>query len=89
MRFGIFILSDDVYTPWRQKAKRYLNGFFIILSIAVGAILTGVTLPTTGEAVNPGSILLWTGVSALLIGGSVYWMFLRTSPSLPTGEVTE
>lgn len=69
--------------------QQYLNGFVVMLSIAVGAILTSLVLPTTGEAVNTGSVLLWTTVSALLIGGSVYLAFLRTQVAPTAVDLTE
>lgn len=71
------------------ELRRYLNGVVVMLSIIVGALLTGLVLPASGEAVNPGSILLWTGLSALLIGGSMYWLGLRPSVRPPIDEVAE
>lgn len=68
--------------------QQYLNGFLVLVSIAVGAILTSLVLPTTGEAVNMGSILLWTAVSASLLGGSVYVVCLRRPPRAPTPDAT-
>ncbi|WP_435320649.1 hypothetical protein [Haloarchaeobius sp. TZWSO28] len=58
--------------------QRYLNGFVVVLSILTGAVLTSLVLPTTGEAVNTGSVLLWTALFALLIGGGVFVALLRS-----------
>lgn len=71
------------------QLQQYLNGFVVILSITVGAVLTGLVLPTTGEAVNTGSVLLWTAVSASLIGGSVYVLFLRAPVPATTVDATK
>lgn len=65
------------------QLRQYLNGIVVLLSIVVGAVLTALVLPTTGEAMNTGSVLLWTAVVALLVGGSVYLAFLRGRPRRP------
>jgi hypothetical protein len=59
------------------------------LSVLVGAAMTALVLPTTGEAVNTGSVLLWTAAFALLIGGITYRVFLRGRSSNPTINVPE
>lgn len=71
------------------ELQGYLNAVVVLLSIALGAIITGLVLPTTSEAVNTGSVLIWTAVFALLIGGSVYLAFLRTRSAPATGEPTK
>ena len=59
------------------RLQRYLNGFVTLLSVLVGAVMTALVLPTTGEAVNTGSVVLWTAAFALLTGGITYRVFLR------------
>ncbi len=69
--------------------KRYLDAVVVLLSVGVGALLTSLVLPTTGEAVTTGSVLLWTAVFALLLGGGVSLAFLRDRSDSPTVERVE
>lgn len=71
------------------QLQRYLNGFFTLLSVLIGAVMTALVLPTTGEAVNTGSVLLWTVVFALLIGGITYGVFIRDRSGTLTTDLPE
>lgn len=71
------------------QLQRYLTGIFVLLSVLVGAVMTALVLPTTGEAVNTGSVLLWTAAFALLIGGITYRVFLRDRSDNPRIDVPE
>lgn len=72
-----------------RQLQQYLNGFVALLSVIVGAVMTTLVLPTTGEAVNTGSVLLWTAAFALVIGGITYGIFLRGRPGAPTTDISE
>lgn len=65
------------------ELRRYLNVVVVLLSVLVGALLTQLVLPTTREAVNTGSVVLWTGLFSLAVGGVVYFAFLRTATAPP------
>ncbi len=59
------------------QLRNYMNGLLATLSVLVGAVLTGLVLPTTGEAVNTGSVLGSTLLFAGIVGGAVYLFALR------------
>lgn len=69
--------------------QQYLNAVVVLVSILVGAVMAGFVLPTTSEAVNPGSVLLWTALFAVVIGGAVFMTFLRNRPDRIEGEMPE
>lgn len=70
------------------ELRRYLNGVVALLSVLVGGLLTQLVLPTTGEAVNTGSVLLWTALFTLAVGGITYLTLLRSRPpALENGHV--
>lgn len=71
------------------QLQRYLNGIFVLLSVLVGAVVTALVLPTTGEAVNTGSVLLWTAVFALLIGGITFKILLSDRADTVADDVPE
>lgn len=71
------------------QLQRYLKGFFTLLSVLIGAVMTALVLPTTGEAVNTGSVVLWTAAFALLTGGITYGVFLRDRSGTLTTDVPE
>lgn len=68
------------------ELRGYLNGLVVLGSVLVGAFLTQLVLPTTGEAVNTGSVLLWTALFSLVVGGVVYLAFLRGGAATPGME---
>jgi NhaP-type Na+/H+ or K+/H+ antiporter len=55
-----------------RHPQRYLTGVAVGLSGFIGAVATALVFPPSGDAVNPGSALLWTAVFALLIGGITF-----------------
>lgn len=61
-----------------SELRGYLNGLVLLASVLVGTFLAQLVLPTTGQAINTGSVLLWTALFSLVIGGIVYLAFLRT-----------
>lgn len=72
-----------------SELQQYLNGIVVLLSVVIGAVLTALVLPTTGEAMNTGAVLLWTAMFALLAGGSVYLAFLRGRPARTDTDLVE
>lgn len=60
------------------QLRRYMNGLLVVLSVLVGATLTALVLPTTGEAVNTGSVLASTLLFAAIVGGVVYLVAVRS-----------
>ncbi len=72
-----------------SQLRQYLNGIVVLLSVVVGGIMTALVLPTTGEATNTGSVLLWTAAFALLVGGTVFLTVLRGRPGGPELDVAE
>lgn len=65
------------------ELRRYLTVVVVLLCVLVGTLLTQLVLPTTREAVNTGSVLLWTGLFSLAVGGVVYLAFLGTVSAPP------
>jgi VIT1/CCC1 family predicted Fe2+/Mn2+ transporter len=72
-----------------RHPQRYLNGVSVGLSVLIGAVVTALVLPTSGEAVSTGSALLWTAVFALLIGGITFESFLSNRAELVGDAVPE
>ncbi len=83
-----YILCKPMYCM-DSTLQQYLNAIVVLLSILVGAVVAGFVLPTTGEAVNTGSVLLWTALFAVVIGGGVFMAFLRNRPGRIDGTVPE
>ncbi len=59
------------------QLRNYMNGLLVAVSVLVGAVLTDLVLPTTGEAVNTGSVVGSTLLFAGIVGGAVYLFALR------------